>query len=87
MEHLTIDDYLMEITLLQQRDTALAHERNMNKLEWISHIKNQPVDEIADAIKEVSSRYGVALKAVAKHFDSTMVMRVNHSEERKIIES
>jgi hypothetical protein len=72
-----IEDYRLEIILLQEKDTRMAKESgHKTKQDWYNHIINSEADEIAIAIIDISERYNIPVETVASHFDSSMVMRV-----------
>ncbi|MDD2409867.1 MAG: hypothetical protein PHD03_04045 [Bacilli bacterium] len=58
------------------------------KKDWYNFIIKREIDEIANAIISLSSRYNIPLERVANDFDSSMIMRVgkiiqNNTKTRK----
>jgi len=74
---MTIEEYQLELTVLQQTDTNRAFESGFRtKKEWFDFIKAQENDEIADAIVNLAERAELPIETVAAHFDQSMIWRV-----------
>ena len=75
---LTIEDYRLEILLLQKRDQELALEQGFTtRRAWLENILKQDNDEVAEAIIDMARRYEVPVETVASNFDpATMTARV-----------
>ena len=78
----TINDYKLELTLLQREDTKNAFEHKIKK-DWFNYIINQKEDAIAMAIIDLSKRYDIPLSNVACSFDPSMVIRVGRQINTK----
>ncbi len=77
MKDYKLDDYKLEIMLLQQKDYNNAQKLGFNnKKDWYDYIINQDNDEIADAIIKLAERYDILIENAANSFDHTMLMRV-----------
>lgn len=75
---MTIEDFKLEIRLLQQKDTEDAFNSGYTtKKEWYSYISKQENDKIAKAIIELAKRYKISPQLAAINFDSTMMKRIN----------
>jgi len=89
MEENLLKDYLAEIKALQVADYERALENDFKtKKDWYNFIIKREIDEIANAIISLSSRYNIPLERVANDFDSSMIMRVgkiiqNNTKTRK----
>ena len=76
----TKEDYLLELKLLQQKDTENAKKIGFDtKKKWFDYITKQEVDEIAEAVISLAERFELPVDVVARHFDvsdESMFMRV-----------
>ncbi len=80
----TIEDYKLEITLLQKRDTENALAKGFdNKSDWCNHIMKEETDDIANAILDIAHRYNLPVLTVALNFDASMVPRVKRIQKTK----
>lgn len=74
---MTIEDYKLEIKLLQKKDTENAFEHGYTtKKAWLTYINAQTNDETAKNIINIAKRYNVSPYLVALNFDSTMIYRI-----------
>lgn len=74
---MNIEDYKLEIKLLQKKDTEDAIKSGFsNKKEWHDYIINAENDETARAIIDVAERYNLPVTTVALNFDASMISRV-----------
>ena len=77
MEEQKLEDFKLEIELLQKKDYQNAIEQGFNnKKDWYEYIIKRPEDEIAEAIISLAERYQLLVENVANIFDPTMIMRV-----------
>lgn len=77
MENQKLEDFKLEIELLQKKDYQNAIEQGFyNKKDWYENIMKASNDEIAEAIINLAKRYDLLVENVANIFDSTMIMRV-----------
>ncbi len=77
MKDQRLEDFKLEIELLQKKDYQNAVELNFdNKKDWYEYIIKQAEDQIAEAIIDLATRYDVPIENVANIFDPTMIIRV-----------
>lgn len=84
MENQKLEDFKLEIELLQKKDYQNATEQGFtNKKDWYEHIIQQEDDEVAKAVINLAERYQILAENVANIFDPTMIMRVGKIVQRK----
>lgn len=80
----TIEDYKLEITLLQKKDTENALTKGFdNKTDWYNYIIKEETDDIANAILDIAERYNVPALTVALNFDASMVPRIKKVQKAR----
>ena len=77
MKDTRLEDYSLEVRLLQEKDCELAAANGITtKEEWFEHIIAQDNDPTALHIISLADRYDIPVTNAANDFDPSMVIRV-----------